>query len=241
MRGATGRRGALIVVLAVLGVSDYLVLNVVVWPRCVEQGARSETGGMTLPTSRLTEPDASLGAKRESGVGRGPTKGRDLEAPDRVPPAAEDLVVAAPVTVESVETLSEGKAISSDEHPLDTTSSTIALPEIDDLLFWSKSAALSKRVKGSLEKVVSAMLEDRQLHVFLRGHADDRGNEPANQRLSERRASETARYLREQGISLDRIEIEGVGEREPADRSGTEAARAKNRRVEVIWHRRDTP
>lgn len=229
-RFATQWRVPLVVLLAVLGVSDYLVLNVLIWPSCVEERAQSQGTGLT-PSYRREEIVANVQQTNPVGVES------DVNAPllEAVRDAADVVTNAV------VEPVQEEAGFSEVPEAPPDLSGTIAMPEIEDLLFASKSTALSRRAMQTLDEVVEFMLADREVRLIVRGHADDRGNEPANQRLSERRASETARYLRMQGISLNRIDNEGVGERHPADRSGSLAARARNRRVEVYWQRRGTP
>lgn len=228
-------------VLAVLGVSDFLVLNVVIWPRCVEEGARSERSGLASTHARQEEGPTPLNGRQGFVTAVESTKRLEIEAGAAVPQVDADYESADSAPTEEVERTSEEPDFSEVGPATSALSSRMASPEIEDFLFASRSTALSRRAEGCLDEVVAFMLADREVRLLIRGHADDRGNEPANQRLSERRASESARYLRMQGISLDRIDIEGVGERHPADRSGSPLARARNRRVEVVWQRRDTP
>lgn len=70
--------------------------------------------------------------------------------------------------------------------------------------------------------------------LYLHGHADEIGTERYNLDLSERRAREVARFLEVSlGIRGDRLAIRFHGESQPLDASGTEEARAANRRVEL--------
>ena len=49
-------------------------------------------------------------------------------------------------------------------------------------------------------------------HLILQGHADPRGGEEYNKKLSERRVNRTKAFLVEQGVSADAIETQGLGE-----------------------------
>lgn len=76
--------------------------------------------------------------------------------------------------------------------------------------------------------------------VSVRGHADAIGSIAGNQRLSEQRARSVSRVLAEEGLSSDRIKVEGVGSSEPVvscPAGGSRQARidcnSPNRRVEV--------
>ncbi len=58
------------------------------------------------------------------------------------------------------------------------------------------------------------------------------GSDSYNQRLSEDRANAVRNYLIEQGVSSDRIEAVGYGEKQPVATNDTEEGRQLNRRVE---------
>jgi len=94
---------------------------------------------------------------------------------------------------------------------------------------------LQSWVQTHLLEVVVVMRRRPQLRVLLRGHADERGDEQENLRLSQGRAEAVAAFLVDQGIARERIDVEWVGEAMPADTSGSPAARARNRRVEMVW------
>jgi len=68
--------------------------------------------------------------------------------------------------------------------------------------------------------------------VEVSGHTDSRGDADYNQRLSQRRAQAVTNYLRQNGITADRIVTMGYGEAQPIDTNDTSAGRQKNRRVE---------
>jgi outer membrane protein OmpA-like peptidoglycan-associated protein len=70
------------------------------------------------------------------------------------------------------------------------------------------------------------------------GHTDSLGSADYNQKLSERRAASVVRYLTGQGIAAARLQAKGHGASRPlvAEADGNDAARAQNRRVELIKH-----
>lgn len=76
--------------------------------------------------------------------------------------------------------------------------------------------------------------------ITLGGHTDAAGNDAANLRSSEARAQAVADWLIEQGVSDSRIQTIAFGEQNPAKPNALpngepdEAARAANRRVEVV-------
>lgn len=70
--------------------------------------------------------------------------------------------------------------------------------------------------------------------IRIVGHTDNIGSDRSNQILSEGRCEEVRRVMVERGISPDRIEIEGRGERDPIVPNDTDDQRQMNRRVEIV-------
>ncbi len=70
--------------------------------------------------------------------------------------------------------------------------------------------------------------------IRLEGHTDDVGETAANLDLSQRRVRRVGALLVANGVPTDRLTFESYGESRPIDPSGTEEARARNRRVEMF-------
>jgi outer membrane protein OmpA-like peptidoglycan-associated protein len=70
--------------------------------------------------------------------------------------------------------------------------------------------------------------------IRIVGHTDNIGSDRSNQIPSEGRCEEVRRVMIERGISPDRIEIEGRGERDPIVPNDTDDQRQMNRRVEIV-------
>jgi outer membrane protein OmpA-like peptidoglycan-associated protein len=70
--------------------------------------------------------------------------------------------------------------------------------------------------------------------VQIIGYTDNIGDAAANQKLSQDRADSVVRRLVESGISAGRLTAKGMGMAEPIGDNGTEAGRARNRRIAVI-------
>ena len=91
--------------------------------------------------------------------------------------------------------------------------------------------------KGAYSDAIGDALaspELRNLRLRVAGHTDDQGEPSYNMDLSERRAATVARYLEENFlISIDRLEIIGMGEETPLVNETTLEARRLNRRVEI--------
>ena len=96
------------------------------------------------------------------------------------------------------------------------------------------SSELDTRSQAILDRLSEFLKQRPQLvPVLLVGHADDRGPPGLNEELSRGRAEMVKTALIKRGIAGARIRTEGVGSTEPLSSDRTEAARARNRRVEV--------
>ncbi len=87
---------------------------------------------------------------------------------------------------------------------------------------------LLARISGVL--IASA---DQGYAIQVFGHTDDVGTAAYNQGLSERRAAAVRDYLVGAGVQPDIISMQGLGKAMPLVADTTEAARTRNRRVEI--------
>jgi peptidoglycan-associated lipoprotein len=92
---------------------------------------------------------------------------------------------------------------------------------------------LSADAREALVYHANRLMENSSLRYRLEGHADERGTREYNLALGERRAQAIERYLQVQGVSSNQLEIISYGEEEPVDPGTSEAAYARNRRVEI--------
>ena len=113
-----------------------------------------------------------------------------------------------------------------------------------DILFDTGSADLNPGAQSSLDKLaqtlnaVSAEIpSDLDWVVRIDGHTDKRpihtDQFPSNWELSTARAVAIVKYLVVQGIPAHRLSANGFGQFQPLDNADTEAAYAKNRRIEI--------
>lgn len=68
--------------------------------------------------------------------------------------------------------------------------------------------------------------------LTLIGHCDDRGTPEFNKVLGAKRAERVMKFLVAQGVAPERLKTLSLGEEQPVDQGRSEAARARNRRVE---------
>lgn len=103
-----------------------------------------------------------------------------------------------------------------------------------DVTFSVNSAEIQPRFYTVLNDVAHTLNAYPATYLDVIGHADSTGDAAYNQQLSERRASNVARYLTAQGVLHDRLYVEGKGETQPVAFNATMEGRARNRRVELI-------
>lgn len=84
-----------------------------------------------------------------------------------------------------------------------------------------------------LATIVAALEADPKAKVVIEGHTDSIGSYQTNQKLSEERAQAIADELVYQGISLQRMIIQGKGETNPIANNLYAPGRAENRRVDI--------
>jgi outer membrane protein OmpA-like peptidoglycan-associated protein len=116
-------------------------------------------------------------------------------------------------------------------------SELVVLKSID---FEYDSAKLKTTAFPVLDAVVKALQDNPDIElVEIGGHTDERGSDAYNLDLSDRRAASVMAYLVEHGIASHRLASRGYGKRKPLDSRHSEAAWAKNRRVEFVIEKRD--
>ncbi len=88
---------------------------------------------------------------------------------------------------------------------------------------------------GLLNKIINSIHQFPTSGIEISGHTDAMGSTEMNLKLSQARANNVARFLKDVGnIEQDRITAEGYGESKPVASNKTAKGRAKNRRIEVL-------
>jgi outer membrane protein OmpA-like peptidoglycan-associated protein len=103
----------------------------------------------------------------------------------------------------------------------------------DHLKFEFDKAELRREDRELLSRIAGILLTSHDYTISVNGHTDDIGSDAYNQKLSQRRAQAVRDYLVEAGLAPDILSVEGHGKSLPLVRGTSEAARAKNRRVEL--------
>jgi outer membrane protein OmpA-like peptidoglycan-associated protein len=103
----------------------------------------------------------------------------------------------------------------------------------DHLKFEFDRAELRTEDRELLSRVAGVLLSSQDYTVSVNGHTDDVGSDVYNQKLSERRAQAVRDYLVQAGLPPEVLSVTGHGKALPLVPGPGDAARAKNRRVEL--------
>lgn len=103
-----------------------------------------------------------------------------------------------------------------------------------NIYFDTDSNSVRKDQLEVLNNIGSFLRSDERLVLEISGHADERGSDEHNMRLSKRRAEAVAFILHKQfSVLPTRMAIVGYGEAFPVARGTSESAWSKNRRVQL--------
>jgi outer membrane protein OmpA-like peptidoglycan-associated protein len=103
----------------------------------------------------------------------------------------------------------------------------------DHLKFEFNKAELMPQDRELLSRIAGILMTSHDYMISVNGHTDDVGSAAYNQKLSERRAQVVRDYLVAAGMSPGIFTAQGHGKAVPLVPGRSEAARAKNRRVEL--------
>jgi len=109
----------------------------------------------------------------------------------------------------------------------------LGMPVSRNIYFEFGSSQVATSSIEMINFLASNLQTKIQYHIELIGHTDKEGTEEFNQKLSEDRAKEVAKYFNNNGIDSLRVFTKGVGEIQPIITKGSDKEMAKNRRVEI--------
>jgi outer membrane protein OmpA-like peptidoglycan-associated protein len=110
---------------------------------------------------------------------------------------------------------------------------TIALDA--SVLFDTGKDALKPEARDTLHEAAQRIRKFPGAAVLVSGHTDNVGSDASNQALSERRAAAVKdHFVRVEGLAADALATKGFGSTQPVADNGTDAGRARNRRVDVV-------
>ncbi|MBO3099836.1 OmpA family protein [Gelidibacter pelagius] len=102
--------------------------------------------------------------------------------------------------------------LQTNEVPLVTGTDLAKVLNIPIIYFDFDKSDIRQDAQVELEKVLAVLNEYPNLRLEIRSHTDSRGNDAYNQKLSQRRATSTLKYLVDNGIPESRLQAVGFGE-----------------------------
>jgi len=156
--------------------------------------------------------------------------------------SAAESFAEAPVLIRDfrIATYSQGELTPQAEKDLiealqaEETAEGLKITLSEAILFDFGKWSLKKQATETLEKLAQ-LAKIRQGRIRVEGHTDNVGTEAFNRVLSELRAHVVALALANLGVAPKRLQPIGFGEARPIVPNDSEANRARNRRVEVIF------
>ncbi len=104
------------------------------------------------------------------------------------------------------------------------------------LNFRGKASSVRKQHADALDRIAAYARRCTGIAILVTGHADSRGSDADNQRLSERRANRTRKALIRRGVAPGQITIRGLASERPVASNDTIDGRSRNRRVEFSYN-----
>ena len=106
--------------------------------------------------------------------------------------------------------------------------------QLKNIYFTFGKATLSSDSYVELNLIAELFKNNPTMKAEIAGHTDSDGPDDYNLFLSQIRAEEVARYLKEKGVNENQIIAKGYGETKPIDTNATRSGKANNRRVEMV-------
>lgn len=104
---------------------------------------------------------------------------------------------------------------------------------LEKIYFETNSAVIMRRSLPVIEAVAATLQGNPQIRLLeVQGHADERGNDDHNLRLTRDRAASVVEALVQRGVDRNRLQSAGYGELCPIQTGHNAAAWDQNRRVE---------
>jgi outer membrane protein OmpA-like peptidoglycan-associated protein len=104
----------------------------------------------------------------------------------------------------------------------------------EPIAFDAGKSTLTAKATAALDSVAAKITASAAKRVRIEGHADTNEAGKRTETLSQARAAAVREYLIKKGVDGDRLQAVGYGDKRLLDTKRNAAARAKNRRVELI-------
>jgi len=113
---------------------------------------------------------------------------------------------------------------------------------ISDVILFPPGESTMNQDGLNIMKKIATVLAQFNYHIKIAGHTDNTpihtAKYPSNWELSANRACEVVRFLAKAGIDPAQMSAEGYAEFKPIAQNTTAESRAQNRRVEIVYERR---
>lgn len=103
-----------------------------------------------------------------------------------------------------------------------------------DISFDVGRADIKANFVTVLDGFAQGLVANPQSRVRIVGHTDSTGSDAINDPLSVNRATRTRDHLVARGVALSRVDVSGMGSRQPIASNDTAEGRGRNRRVEIF-------
>ena len=115
-----------------------------------------------------------------------------------------------------------------------TADNQLKLDIPSDISFQTNRSDIQGNFAPILDRFAGGLRNNPNAQIRIIGHTDSTGNDGINDPLSLSRAESTRNYLTARGINGSRIQVQGMGSRQPIATNDTSDGRARNRRVEIF-------
>ena len=115
-----------------------------------------------------------------------------------------------------------------------TADNQLKLDIPSDISFATGRADIQANFAPILDRFADGLRNNPNAEVRIIGHTDSTGSDAINDPLSLQRAESTRNYLTSRGVNGARIQVQGMGSRQPVASNSTAEGRSRNRRVEIF-------
>ena len=200
----------------------------------LDRAVAAEGSARAAAEGRLLAEEKTAGAMQEADTAR-----QDADVARQEATSAKETAAKAQAEAERIRQQAEKEmrrledALSQVAETRRTALGVVMNLGSDYLKFEFDKAELRPEDRELLSRIAGILLTSQDYTVSVNGHTDDVGTDDYNRRLSERRAQAVRDYLVKAGLSAEIVSVTGHGKSLPLVKGTTDAARAKNRRVEL--------
>lgn len=152
----------------------------------------------------------------------------EAEAAERARREAEARAAAEREAAERARMAAESRARAEAEAAVNTARRAFSAA----IYFELDKSDLTADARAILDSKLALLRTNTNVRIRIAGHTDERGSDAYNIALGQRRAAAAKRYLVDNGIAADRIDVVSFGEDRPAAMGSDESAWSQNRRDE---------